>query len=99
MNYVTVVLVGIAFALAGCGGGQQTHLDTSPGAYPAGLQGGLLGSCSTNADTDGGLPANYCQCALSQLEQNVPASQVGDPVVAGESMVKDPDIRQTCGAK
>lgn len=83
---ITAVLV------AGCGGPtQQTHLDTSPGAYPPGVQGSITGACIVNAPDNA--PATYCQCILRQMEAHIPLSNLGDPVVAGEAATKIPEAR------
>lgn len=88
----------LVLRLAGCGGAvQSTHLDSSPDAYPADLQGSLLGACTgAAAASTANLPSTYCQCALSQLEANVPPRSVGDPTTAGMAMVTDRDILNAC---
>lgn len=88
-----------AVLLAGCGAtSQNTHLDNSPGAYPAGLQGKLTGACSAAvASSSKSFPSNYCQCALQTLEANLPASSAqGNAYVDGEAMISDPDILSAC---
>lgn len=89
-------VLAVVLAAAGCGSGQNTSLDKSPGAYPPGLQGTLLGSCQGAAGGTN-VPSNYCECALKMMEANLPASQVGGSAATdGQTMLTDPDIRQAC---
>ena len=94
-----IIALGVAaLVIAGCGSSQNTSLDTSPGAYPAALQGTLVGGCSGAVDASSqNFPSGYCECALKQLEANLTASQAnGGAYVDGQSMITDPDILSAC---
>jgi hypothetical protein len=95
-----------AVALAGCASAASSTatLDTSPGAYPAGIQGSMIGACQTAqafADNGNQTNAGYCECALKQIEAAEPVSKITDATAAGAALASKPQLpqlKQACGA-
>lgn len=81
---IALVAVALGLAIAGCGSDDTGTVDTSPGAYPAGLQGSLVGAC-----TGDGASTAECECELKLLEATEDASDVTDALSTGMQMGDD----------
>jgi hypothetical protein len=61
-----LALLAVATFVAGCGSGQESHLDTSAGAWSVSDQADFVGAC--DASVRDGTDPGYCQCALEAAE-------------------------------